>query len=607
MSQTSEAGPSRRTRRAQTERLQSLKGKSSHNSATGSVSASGSGSVSASGAASASGLGSGSAHAYHSSISTTTVEPSLSPAKKAKGGRNKDEGSTPFWSILAETKSKGKAKVNGDISASVSAGAGMGREGHGSLAPGNVKGKGKARAIDPDGMMPSSSLRSGSRSVSRARSMKNFREGPAGPGTGLVELNGTGGVNGEVVLSPAPPASPPNKRRKLKSRSYADLRGVAKGADQFEDLSVSSWASPGMGISGLAASSVNSRNPNSIMHPIPMPTSISSQSATSPSHTTTNTSNANSFRRVKLIVRPPVPTYTSPLQKPPPPTFSHSLTALLTSYTILDGEEANEEKIEERTREEVAFWDQVDRLRRRGGLKFLVDERGRVDLGGYESVSMSVNGSRAVSRSGASTPVPASVVSLERGRGDAWACVVDTIIAKRRRLPGGGPSVSAFTSPSGGGVDVGSGGGSSFFVDGRAVAAQVAGKVRAYWEAKAAREDKFRMQEERRLRTLAKTTIKMVVAEWKKAVYVSLSSSPPVLLGMYIWKVLLMIFMFSAWSCGTCMAHDIHSIYENKNDSASKKKSASGDTRTSMRSSANRGKSSKHSIWSLAGPMRRHA
>ena len=60
------------------------------------------------------------------------------------------------------------------------------------------------------------------------------------------------------------------------------------------------------------------------------------------------------------------------------------------------------------------------------------------------------------------------------------------------------------------------------FTQGPEIAGQIASRVKAYWEAQALREDKARAQEERRLRALAKATIRMVTAEWKKAVFVSL-------------------------------------------------------------------------------------
>lgn len=56
---------------------------------------------------------------------------------------------------------------------------------------------------------------------------------------------------------------------------------------------------------------------------------------------------------------------------------------------------------------------------------------------------------------------------------------------------------------------------------GRTVAAQVATRVQTHFATKEMRRTKARDMEERRLRNLAKSTMKAVVAEWKKAVYVS--------------------------------------------------------------------------------------
>jgi len=61
--------------------------------------------------------------------------------------------------------------------------------------------------------------------------------------------------------------------------------------------------------------------------------------------------------------------------------------------------------------------------------------------------------------------------------------------------------------------------------NGRHISSQIASKIQAYWDGYAARKDKARLQEEKRLRALAKSTIKMVTSEWKKAVFVSLTSS----------------------------------------------------------------------------------
>jgi helicase SWR1 len=52
------------------------------------------------------------------------------------------------------------------------------------------------------------------------------------------------------------------------------------------------------------------------------------------------------------------------------------------------------------------------------------------------------------------------------------------------------------------------------------ISGQVASRIQAHWDAVALKQDKARAQEERRLKTLAKATLKMVMAEWKKVVFV---------------------------------------------------------------------------------------
>ena len=57
---------------------------------------------------------------------------------------------------------------------------------------------------------------------------------------------------------------------------------------------------------------------------------------------------------------------------------------------------------------------------------------------------------------------------------------------------------------------------------GKYIASQIASKIQTYWDGHAARKDRAKAQEEKRLRALAKSTIRTVVNEWKKAVFVSL-------------------------------------------------------------------------------------
>jgi len=53
------------------------------------------------------------------------------------------------------------------------------------------------------------------------------------------------------------------------------------------------------------------------------------------------------------------------------------------------------------------------------------------------------------------------------------------------------------------------------------IAATIAAKVRTYWDLQNAKEGRVRVQHEKQLRALAKATMKLVIAEWKKAVFVS--------------------------------------------------------------------------------------
>ncbi|KAJ7188931.1 SNF2 family N-terminal domain-containing protein [Mycena filopes] len=54
---------------------------------------------------------------------------------------------------------------------------------------------------------------------------------------------------------------------------------------------------------------------------------------------------------------------------------------------------------------------------------------------------------------------------------------------------------------------------------GAVVAAQVAAKVQGYWDGEAAKVEKGRLVEEKRLRGVAKSVVRLVVGEWKKAVF----------------------------------------------------------------------------------------
>ena len=155
--------------------------------------------------------------------------------------------------------------------------------------------------------------------------------------------------------------------------------------------------------------------------------------------------------RVRLIVRKPPPVYTHPAQRPPPKAFGGSLDAVLTSFTTRHGYETSAAEIDAELSQELALWRRVDKLRGEGRL---------VERSSYEF----------------------------RGREpqDAWAQIVR--------------EVGRHTGP--------------WFVDGREMAANVAGKLHKMWQME-------NQAEEARLKGLAKQTLGEVLEQWRKAVYVS--------------------------------------------------------------------------------------
>ena len=193
-------------------------------------------------------------------------------------------------------------------------------------------------------------------------------------------------------------------------------------------------------------------------------------------------SRTSSIKRVRLIVRKPPPTYTHPRQRPPPPRFGANLTDMLSSYVVLDEQEQIPETLAARTRTEAALRDKAARLYKQGRfVPFMYGE--------------------PVKGLGKTTPAPVLAITANpnardpRRSRDAWEHIVETVVRGRGVLHRG-----------------------------RHVAAQVASRVQAYWDQSAVREDRARVQEEKRVRALAKATVKMVVAEWKKAVFVRLVS-----------------------------------------------------------------------------------
>ncbi|OCH93493.1 hypothetical protein OBBRIDRAFT_306276 [Obba rivulosa] len=359
------AGPSRRTRKAHTERLQLLKAPS--------------------------------------------VTAPLTTSSKRKRKTNQ-EPENPFWSILAASKS---------TSALVSRrGKGKGR-----MAEDEQPGEAKGAADVLSGSTPHS-----------ARGRQQKRERP---------VDETSHISGHL---------PATKKRKLapKNASYS-------GADP--NGSVVRGLGPVMHPESV--STVPSKRSSGRLR------NAQQESAALDSSPERASPSKNSVKRIRLIVRRPLPALSHPRQKPPPPRYGGSVAALLSSYTTLDDKDVDIETLEQKARKDAAFWDKVDSLRRQGRLYFTARDFS-ADTG-------------SDSRNGSSLPPPS----------DTWAHIVEEI-----------QSPSLVRPP-----------------DGRVIISQIVSKVRAYWDVQTVKEDKIRAQEEKRLRALAKTTMKLVIAEWKKAVH----------------------------------------------------------------------------------------
>ncbi|KAI0686705.1 SNF2 family N-terminal domain-containing protein [Cytidiella melzeri] len=169
-------------------------------------------------------------------------------------------------------------------------------------------------------------------------------------------------------------------------------------------------------------------------------------------------------RRVKLIVRRPPPLYSNPRQKPPRPQFGSSIDSYLKSYIAPEGQELNGDAYNEAVKKQLMIWRQVDALRRQGRMLH------RPPDNHFSSDSQAKGPQR--------TP-------------DLWDQVI-TEVKERSRIR---------------------------YPVGKHVAAQVAGRIRSYWDAQAVKDEKTKAQEEKRLRALAKATIRLVTAKWKEAVF----------------------------------------------------------------------------------------
>ncbi|KAJ6631434.1 SNF2 family N-terminal domain-containing protein [Mycena sp. CBHHK59/15] len=209
------------------------------------------------------------------------------------------------------------------------------------------------------------------------------------------------------------------------------------------------------------------------------------------------------------ISAPPLPhrrTVVSTPQRPPPPQFNSSLGTFLESWietagqTFIVSQGSASEEVKRLVETEAVLWERVEDMKR-AGKWFGSDLFDAFRSGGADA---------AGSASGVGTPFDAAVSGntldapsgLNAGPSDTWAAVVRSVIAHVREIR------SANTTAI-----------SKRKTRGAVVASQIAGKIQAYWDGEAAKLEKGRLVEERRLRGVAKNVMKLVVGEWKKAVF----------------------------------------------------------------------------------------
>ncbi|KAG6826489.1 hypothetical protein H0H93_016454, partial [Arthromyces matolae] len=177
----------------------------------------------------------------------------------------------------------------------------------------------------------------------------------------------------------------------------------------------------------------------------------------------------SAIKRIKLVVRRPPPPLTNPKQRPPPAEFGSSVDAFLKSYFTFDGQDVDETTLEGQVKADASILERADRLKSSGSLLLSTE-------------ALQLNKEDLKDKSQA---------PLRQSK-DHWDNVVDAAciagkVWKRK--------------------------------SGQQVAAQCAKAVRGYWDGQVSMKERAKAQEERRLRALAKATIRMVTDEWKKAVF----------------------------------------------------------------------------------------
>jgi len=373
-----------------------------------------------------------------------------------------DDGA--IWSILADAKGKGAEKHhdNPDLS----------RSRHKTLGKGKAKeiqfnrtpSRPRVWALDPlpdDWGDSISQAGDPSPFPSRSGHTRSSRKRPSASGDmESISMNGD-----------SHPGSARKKRRLVADDDVSQMppptsipngRSSRRLRDDSRHLPVSADPRTRSMTSGYFSSTRASRHANQ-------------QSASYTGHTGSASPTKSGITRIKLIVRKPPPLISHPRQRPPAPRFG-SLDKFLSSYTTFNDQDLTEEALEGMAKVDSIILDRIEDFR----------GQGRLLLPDLDSESGSRSG---IMRTATGT-------THKRGP-DIWDQVIEEVIARARVKRNGNG------------------------IGGRGqVALQVASRIQGYWDGHALREDKAKVQEERRLRALAKATIKMVTGEWKKAVFV---------------------------------------------------------------------------------------
>ncbi|KAG6872516.1 hypothetical protein C0995_009206 [Termitomyces sp. Mi166 len=175
------------------------------------------------------------------------------------------------------------------------------------------------------------------------------------------------------------------------------------------------------------------------------------------------------IKRVKLLVRRPAPPITNPKQRPPPVQYNSSVDTFLRSYFTLNDHDVEESVLERQVQVDASIFEHAERLKN-GGFLPMFDESFQFDEENMRK----------------------SWVQPRQSK-DHWDHVVESAChaGKLWRKKSSGQQITS----------------------------QWAKAVRGYWDGQEAMKEKFKIQEERRLRALAKATIRIVTDEWKKAVF----------------------------------------------------------------------------------------